>query len=111
MARKKLEKFGKAFPFINTKDSITGKLVKIDKGTTQFGEADFLILQYKETNVEEFASVTQPQEEISVCISSNLKGYNWSDLIGEEVTIEFVGNKRNPATKQIYKEYDVFVEE
>lgn len=111
MARKKLEKFGKAFPFVNPGDLITGKLLKMEKGTTQFGEADFLILEFKETNVTDFAVATQPKEEVSVCVSSNLKGYNWADLFNEEVTIQYTGNKRNPATKQIYKEYDVFIEE
>ena len=98
---KKVEKasFGKMASFLNPGDKVEGKLVKLSKGETPFGEAEFLHL------------ADEAGEETSVCISANLKGYDWQSFIGSEVQISYTGNERNPETKRTYKVYDVAVAE
>lgn len=99
MAFKKVEKFGSAVSFLNPGDCAEGLLQGKTTGTTQFGEAEFLQI------------VDDNGETQSVCISSNLAGYNWQDMMGMYVRITYTGNEKNPATKRTFKVYDVEVDE
>jgi len=94
---KKVVKFGKGVEFTAKGDYACGEVIGTQAGTTSFGEAEFLKIEDVHT-----------EEELSMCISSNLKGYNWQDMIGNNVLVVFVGTEKNKNTKRTYKVYDVY---
>ena len=87
---------GNIFAFERAGDSIRGKILGIRTAKTKFGECKYIDLLDIDSG-----------EEISIVESSNLAGYNFLDRIGKFYEITFKSYEKNPATKNMYKDFEV----
>lgn len=77
-----------------------GTLIAITEGETQFGTAEFLQMQQDNG------------EKISVCISSSLALYDWEELMGKYLEIEYLGDEKSKKNKgKTFKTFDLRAEE
>jgi hypothetical protein len=77
-----------------------GTITAITTGETQFGEAQFLQL------------LTDEGEKQSVCMSSSMALYDWDEMIGKYVEIEYTGEEKSKKNKgKTFKTFDIRCEE
>lgn len=92
------EEFAQVFKFDRKGDSITGQVKAVREVTTKYGDCNYIDIVELETG-----------ELTSIVESSNLKGYNFPSVLDQYVEITFVDYERNPATKNMYKSFEVNV--
>lgn len=99
MGRKVIQKFGQTVEFGEFGMVVEGIPLKITQGNTKFGEAEFLQLEDQETG-----------ELKSVCLSANLKGHDWEEMIAAKnpIGIEYIEDGYNAVTKRNYKIFEVY---
>ncbi len=101
MAFKKVEKFSRLIEFENPGDFFEGVLVKITKGRTQYGDAEFLQIADAETG-----------EMVSVAIGAALQGFEWSEYIGLTIRLEYLGEEKSKNYKgKKFKKFDLFFDD
>jgi hypothetical protein len=98
MAFKKVEKGGNLFKFERAGDAVEGILMKIRRGETQFGEA-------------QFADIDTKDGRVSVVITAGLGLFDWDSMINKMIRIEYTGDKKNSKTGRYFKDFDVYVDE
>lgn len=77
-----------------------GTILGITEGETQFGPAEFLQL------------IQDDGEKISVCISSALALYDWEELTGKYVEIEYTGEEKSKKNKgKTFKTFEISSED
>jgi len=96
---KKVERFGEYFAFDKPGIFLEGVLKGIrERIATEYGIADFLELETDDGLK-------------TVVITAGLKSYNWEELQGQYIKIEYEGDERNSKTKRTFKKFNVYVEE
>ena len=101
MAFKKVEKFSRLIEFENPGDFFEGTLVKITRGRTQYGDAEFLQICDNETG-----------EMVSVALGAALQGFDWNDYIGLLIRIEYLGEEKSKNHKgKKFKKFDLFIDD
>jgi hypothetical protein len=75
-------------------DSVEGKVLQVRPGETQYGEANFAIIQQANG------------EKVSLCISSAMALHDWDELVDQEIRIVYTEDK--PSAKRKGKEFKVF---
>ena len=81
--------------------SIEGQVRRLIKEvSTKHGNADYLILEAKDT-----------QEQVSLVLTANLTFIDWNKLIGKTVLITFEGHKPTKDKKHHYKSYEIMVDD
>jgi hypothetical protein len=83
------------FVFEVPEDEFVGTILAIRKTTTDFGETDVI------------DAVDVDGEPYSLFMTSKLKRFDWTKLIGKTVCITYIGDKRNDKTKRMYKDFEV----
>ena len=78
---------------------VHGKLEGVYEKSGQWGDYQYLRL------------IDEEGEIINVTLKSSLQGYDWHEVIGKIVEIEFTGKKKNPKTGRSYFNFEVSVEE
>ena len=79
--------------------TVQGKLEGIYEKTGQWGDYQYLKL------------IDEEGEIINVSLKSSLQGYDWQEVIGKVIEIEYIGKKKNPKTGRNYFDFEVSVEE
>lgn len=79
-------------------ESVIGVIDSLKTTTSKFGNMEVLILNCE--NVKK-----------SLIITSGLSIYNFRDMIGLEVKIEYKGEKKNPKSGRYFKSYDLYISE
>jgi hypothetical protein len=85
----------KAFKFENIGCEFIGKLVGIRETSSVYGETE--VLDFVDLEGENWI----------VFITSNLKGYDWVEMVGKYISLEYKEDKRNEKTKRTYKSFEV----
>jgi hypothetical protein len=85
----------KGFNYVG--DYAEGYYKGMHEGLTAYGEAVFM-------------DFTTENGDFSIIQTAGLKRYNWEDMEGLKVRIEYVGDNVNPKTKRTYKDYKVLVD-
>lgn len=95
----KLEKFPELVDWEKTPEVI-GFPVKISKGITTYGEAEFLHMELEDG------------ETVSIVLGSALSGYDWNSLFGTLVKIAFDGEEKSKNHKgKIFRNFSVYLAE
>lgn len=89
-------KFNEVFKFQRKGDTVSGKVIGLRENETQYGTATYLDFIELETG-----------EQMSIIITSNLKGYDWHGFIDKFVEIAFTDYEYNPKTRNTYKVFEV----
>lgn len=79
---------------------VEGTLVKLKTGKTQYGDAQFAILEDGEG------------KQVSVCISSSMALHDWSSFEGEYIKIVYTGEQPSKNRKnKTFKTFDLYVDD
>jgi hypothetical protein len=94
---KKVEKivFGEALKFPKVGTEHSGKVLGLRETTTTFGESQVVDM----VNLE--------GEKVSLFLSSNLMQFDWNELVGEWINVQYTEDAVNEKSKRTYKVYEI----